>query len=109
MDITKRPKYRESTLCTWAESGQEIKEGDILCCGDNYPCVVLYNIYEAKFEAIEFGYAHQKRGYLFRAHDIQCYTRKWKVIGNIDDNPKLMHGYRKNFSLTTNLKKYYKY
>lgn len=48
MEIINRLKQRETTYCTYTECGNEIKEGDIMGYGDNYPCVVLYN----KFTAI---------------------------------------------------------
>ena len=54
-----RPKENESTLCKYTVCGNEIKEGDILGYGDNYPCVVFYNTFEAKFECLEFGYKNQ--------------------------------------------------
>jgi len=101
-----RPKHRESTLCTYTECGSEIKEGDILEYGDNYRCVVLYNVFEARFDAIEFGY--KKEGYLYRAHEIGGYsTLPWKISGNVDDSRKLLKGYPKNFNYTKELSRYY--
>lgn len=100
-----RLKERETTLCTYTECGSEIKEGDILGYGDNYPCVVLYNKWEAKFEAIEFGYKDD--GYLYRSHEIHSYTCKWKILGNVVDNFSLLEKAPKNFDYNADLEQYF--
>ncbi len=100
-----RVKRRESTLCQYTECGKEIKEGDILGYGDNYPCVVLYNKYEAKFEAIEFGY--KEEGSLYRVHDIISYTTKWKILGNVDENFSLLKQAPVDFDYNKDIKQYY--
>ena len=63
---TYRPKQKADTLCNYTVSGKNIFEGHILGYGDNYPCVVLYNPFEAEFQAIEFGY--KKDGYLIQIY-----------------------------------------
>jgi len=101
----KRLKERETTFSTYTQCGNEIKEGDILGYGDNYPCVVLYNKWEAKFEAIEFGYKDE--GYLYRIHDIRSYTEKWKILGNIDDDSSLLKDFPEGFDYNLDLAKYF--
>jgi hypothetical protein len=98
-----RAKHRESTYCTYTKSKKDIREGDILGYGDNYPCVVMYNIFEGKFEAIEFGY--QDEGYLLRTHELVSYTSPWKIMGNIDDNPDMMTGYLPDFNYSVYIRK----
>lgn len=102
-----RLKKRETTLCVYTECGNEIKEGDILGYGDNYPCVVLYNKFEAKFEALEFGYKTDE-GYLYRNHELRGYTCKWKILGNITDNLSLIKDIPKNFDYNAHISEYYK-
>ncbi len=103
-----RPKQNESTLCTYTECGSEIKEGDILGYGDNYPCIVFYNPFEGKFEAIEFG---NKDVGKFRPHELVSYTCKWKILSNIDDTVTVIKikGFNKDkFDFIKAIKKYYK-
>ena len=107
--VNKRPKENESTLCKWTTDKTEIKEGDILCCGDNYPCVVFYNPFEARFDAIEFGYKNEKLSFsIYRTHELRSYTSPWKIIGNINDKDFKIKGMSKNFNYTKSLAKYYK-
>ena len=94
---------RQSTKCTWTTTGEEIKEGDILGYGDNYPCIVIYNTFEAKFEAIEFGYM-QDEGYLYRVHELRYQTVPWKILGT---NKNLLKEYTHDFSYIEEIKKYY--
>lgn len=97
----KRLKYRESTLCDYTKSKQIIFEGDILCCGDNYPCVVLYNKFEATFDLVEFGNED------VRTHSMTSFTVPYTVIGNIDDNEDLLVDYPNNFDYTNYLSQYF--
>lgn len=102
-----RLKKRESTLCVYTESGEEIKEGDILGYGDNYPCLVVYNKWEAKFDAIEFGYKNE--GHPYRTHNIRSYTTKWTILGNLDDNPSLLtNPPTEDFDYNADIAKWYK-
>ena len=102
-----RLKFRESTLCNYTTTAEEIKEGDILGYGDNYPCVVVYNKWEAKFELIEFGYKDE--GYLFRHHEILSQTTKWEILGNIDDDPHLLKDMPEKFDYNEYIAKYYNF
>lgn len=109
--IVNRLKKGESTLCTYTTTGEQIYEGHILGYGDNYPCIVLYDKFEAKFVAIEFGYMKDE-GYLYRNHDIICSTTPWKVLGHIDitkDRRKYLYGkdIPRNFDYTKDLSQYY--
>lgn len=104
--IINRFKKNESTLCTFTECGNEIKEGDILGYGDNYPCVVLYNKFEAKFDTIEFGYMKDE-GYLYRSHYMLHNTTPWKILGNIDNNPKLIKPFEGKFDYMDDIEGYY--
>lgn len=79
--IINRYKKNQSTLCNYTTTKQEIIEGHILGYGDNYPCIVLYNIYEAKFEAIEFGYDND----VYRSHEILSYTSPYIILGHIEN------------------------
>lgn len=108
--IINRLKENESTLSTFTTTGEEIIEGHILGFGDNYPCIVLYHKFEAKFVVIEFGYNHE--GYLFREHDIPYQTTVWEILGHID-NPKQYKKYfggkkiPKDFDFMEDIKTYY--
>jgi len=106
--ILNRLKKGDSTLCTYTKCGNEIKEGDILGYGDNYPCVILYNKFEAKFDAIEFGYMTDEN-YEYRAHDMLCSTVEWEILGNIDNEfyHKLLKEVPKNFDYMKDLEEYY--
>lgn len=108
MEIKNRLKKRESTLCTFTECGSEIKEGDILGYGDNYPCIVLYNKFEAKFDTIEFGYMTDE-GYEYRAHDMLTNTTPWEILGNIDNDfyDKLLKEVPKDFDYMKDIETYY--
>ena len=108
MNIKNRLKKGESTLCTFTECGNEIKEGDILGYGDNYPCVVLYNKFEATFDIIEFGYQSEEN-YLYRAHDMLCSTVPWKILGNIDTEfyHKLLKEVPNDFDYMKDIIEYY--
>ena len=64
----------------------EICEGDILGHGDNYPCVVQWNVEEAKFEAVEYG---NEDG--VRYHDMSCFNGKGIILGNVFESPDLAH------------------
>lgn len=102
-----RPKQGESTFCTYTVCGSEIREGDILGYGDNYPCVVFYNPFEGRFDAIEFGNKDKGK---FRTHDLRCYTNKWKILGNIDTPMVIikLKGFNKSkFDYVKELKKYF--
>lgn len=101
-----RLKERENTFCRYTECGTEIKEGDILGYGDNYPCIVLYNKHEAKFEAIEFGYK-EDYGYLYRTHDLRYSTVKWKILGNVEYHFSLLKDAPKDFDYNKELEKYF--
>lgn len=105
--IKNRLKKGESTLCTHTQCGSEIKEGDILGYGDNYPCVVLYNKWEAKFEAIEFGYK-EEGGCGYRSHDILCYTTKWTILSNLDKGNLLLINPPEEFDFNADIESYYK-
>ena len=102
-----RPKENESTLCKYTVCWNEIKEGDILGYGDNYPCVVFYNTFEAKFECLEFGY--KEEGYLYRCHDLDSYIVPWKILGNLKKNKKLLNSYPNNFNYNKDISKYFKH
>jgi len=110
-----RLKKREDTLCDYTVCGESIKEGDILGYGDNYPCVVLYNKFEARFEAIEFGYIEPRFDALefkhteksFRQHPIQAYTVKWELLGTIDSNPELLKDCPEDFDYTDYISGFY--
>lgn len=93
-----------STQCTYTTTGEEIREGHVLGYGDNYPCVVIYNRYEAKFESIEFGYLDE--GYLYRAHDIRGYTVPWIILGHI--HTMKVEGMPEKFDYNENIKHFYK-
>ena len=108
--IINRLKRNESTLCTYTTTGEEIIEGHVLGYGDNYACVVLYNKFEGKFEAIEFGYQDEDN-YPFRSHDMICHTDPWELLGNVDDvNSKfnLLKEVPEDFDYTKHLEEYYK-
>lgn len=86
--IINRLKRNETTHSTHTTTGEEIKEGDVLGHGDNNPCVVLYNKWETKFEAIEFGCQNDLTGNDFTAHDLMYdnpYSDPWEMLGNVDD------------------------
>ena len=104
--IINRIYKKQSTYCRYTNNGEKIKEGDILGYGDNYPCVVLYNTWEARFEAVEFGYLKDD-GYTFRANDIISQTVPWEILGNIDDNFKLLNEVPEDFNYNKYLEKYY--
>lgn len=103
-----RPKQKESTLCTWTECGNEIREGDILGYGDNYECIVYYNPFEGGFEVVEFGYTYKNKR-SFRVHDLLYQTVKWKILGNISTLSNIkIKGWRTNFNYVNSIKRYYK-
>jgi len=89
--IINRLKKNESTLCTFTTTGEEIIEGHILGYGDNYPCIVVYNKFEAQFVLLEFGYMKEE-GYLYRGHEITSQTVPWTILGHIDKH----HEYKKH-------------
>lgn len=102
--IRNRLKKGESTLNKYSTSGVEIKEGDILGYGDNYPCVVLYDKYTAMFKAIEFGYLLE--GYILRSHNIDSFTSKWSILGNIEENFDLLKKVPENFDYNEYLSRF---
>jgi hypothetical protein len=104
--IKNRLKKNESTFCTYTESGREIIEGHILGYGDNYPCVVLYNKWEAKFDTVEFGYEDEHTT-PFRTHDVLAYTVKWEILGHIDTDPHILQPIPNNFDYNKYIEKYY--
>ena len=92
-----------STYCNYTVNKKYILEGHILGYGDNYPCLVVYNPFEAKFVALEFGYAED--GYLYREHEIRSYTVPWKILGR---DLKILKGYPYNFDYIKEQEQYYK-
>lgn len=100
-----RAKAGESTLCRYTDTGQEIKEGDILGWGSNYGTVVLYNIFEGRFDAIEFADENPENN---RAYELTAFTVPWKVLGNLDnDGALLLEHIPNHFNYTEYLSPYY--
>lgn len=86
MILLNRFKKGESTNCTFTTTRDEIKEGDILGYGDNYPCIVLYNPFEGRFDLIEFGYSKEcEECSSYRTHEIRSQTMPWAILGNYDN------------------------
>ena len=75
------------------KAGKEIYEGDILGYGDNYPCVVKYQI-DGSGTGEGTGFYVEESGYEPdppRTHELWYLTTLPEIIGNIYENPELLN------------------
>lgn len=70
------------------KNGKEIYEGDILDWGDNFNSKVLWNEAEAAWNIEELENTRTEQ--CPRTHDMNSYTYKPTVLGNIYENPELL-------------------